>query len=136
MLKSPAKITSFCEISRFEREFLILILCDQRLVDDELNLAQYFSNFCFQLRNTNIRMLWNLPGDPSWICVNKFLAKKYRALLPWELKIWIWNFVSLKRGFWKANCSKFEVYRFTKILKSFKMFLHASNNKIKNTKWI
>ena len=78
MLKSLAKITFFCEISRFERVLLsnFLVLYDHCLVDNKLNLAQYFSNFCFQLRHINVRMLWNLPGGLSWICVNKFPSKK------------------------------------------------------------
>ena len=52
MFKSPAKVTSLCEIFRFEIESFssnFLGLCDHRLVDNELNLAQYFSNFCFEL---------------------------------------------------------------------------------------
>ena len=54
MLKSPAKTTFLCEISRLERKLLsnFLVFCDHRLVEDKLNLAQYFQNFCFQLRHT------------------------------------------------------------------------------------
>ena len=49
MLKSLAKFISLIEIFRFQGEFL--------------NLAQYFSNFCFQHRQINIWILWNLPGS-------------------------------------------------------------------------
>ena len=47
----------------FESNFLNLY--DQRLMDDHLNLAECFLNFRFQLRHTNIQMLWNLAVAAS-----------------------------------------------------------------------
>ena len=40
----------------------------------------------------------------------------------------------LKPGFSKADYTEFKIQRFNKILKSFEMFLHASNIRVKNTK--
>ena len=78
IFKSPAKVTSLCEISRFERESFqsnFLVLCDHSLVNNNLDLARYFSIFvfsfctqtlkCFRIYLEvfkNIQRPWNLPG--------------------------------------------------------------------------
>ena len=63
-----------------------------------------------------------------------YFSSHVLAAISWQLKIWTWNFVRLKPGFWKGDSTEFEVHRFIN-KKSFLGFLIFKGRTLNQSNW-